>query len=52
MHMELQHSPQRYRLCYEVSQNKTVQKAAPAEGLLGFEGQLATGTSKSQSGQY
>jgi len=41
--MELQHSPQRYRLCYEVSQNKTVQKAAPAEGLLGFEGQLATG---------
>lgn len=42
-HMELWHSPQRYRLCHEVSQNKTVPKAAPAEGLLGFEGQYATG---------
>lgn len=41
--MEILHSPQRYLLCHEVGLNKTVPKAAPAEGLLGFEGQHATG---------
>lgn len=37
------HSAQRYKLSHKVSLDKTVPKSTPAEGLLGFEGQHATG---------